>query len=291
MIKKILKWFGISMAIVILIPVIIITIIGGGFGERSTDFLLNEGNPIVFAHRGMTNYYAENSMESFIQCEKMGFNAIEIDIRITKDNRLMVFHDESCKRLLGIDGNISEMNAEEFQDLHLIHKDLKTNNKVLSLDQFLIKFKDSQIIYLDIKDDRKIVADSLLHYFQKYDMYKTVLVADESFIFMSYIKFRDPNIITIMEEGIKEGREWYYYLMPRNFKPDFYASFLFEVNEELMKFFIDTKLLHKKIVYAVTHENIDDVYELGIQNIILDYDTTLGSISELELRLKNNSLN
>ena len=238
----------------------------------------------------MTNYYAENSMEGFIQCEKMGFKAIEIDIRITKDNRLMVFHDESCKRLLGIDGNISEMNAEEFQDLHLINKDLKTNNKVLSLDQFLIKFKDSQIIYLDIKDNRKIVADSLLSYFQKYDIYRTVFVADESFIFLSYIKFKDPKILTVLE-GFKEGREWYYYLMPRNFKPDFYSSFLFEVNEEHMKFFIENNHLNKKIVYSVTHENIDDVYELGIQNIILDYDTTLGSISELELRLKNNSLN
>jgi len=290
MIKKILKWFVILMLVAILVPVIFITIIGGGFGERSSDFLLNEGNPTVYAHRGMTNYYAENSMESFIQCEKMGFNAIEIDIRITKDNRLMVFHDESCKRLLGIDGNISEMNAEEFQDLHLIHKDLKTDNKVLSLDQFLKKFKDSQILYLDIKDNSKTVADSLLNYFKGYNIYNTVLVADESFIFLSYIKLKDPKIQTVLE-GFNAGREWYYYLMPRNFKPDFYSSFLFKVDENHMKFLKANDLLNKKIVYSVTHENIVDVYELGIQNIILDYDTTLGSISELELRLKNNSLN
>lgn len=290
MVKKILKWFAIVIVISILIPVILITIIGGGFGERSGDFVLNNGKPIVFAHRGMTNYFAENSLEGFNQSDKLGFTAIETDIRMTKDKRLLIFHDESCKRLVGVDTIITKMNAKDIQSMHLIYGGFKTENMVLSLDQFLKTFKDSMILYLDVKDNRKIVADSLLGYFNRYDLYNSTMVADENFLFLAYIKFKDPKIITVLE-GFNAGREQYYYIMPKNFKPDFYSSFIFNVNEEHMQFLKANDLLNKKIVYSVTPENIEEVYDLGLQHIIIDYDYSLGTIVELEHQLFINRLN
>jgi len=287
MIRKIIKWFATILALIVIIPVIIITIVGEGFGDRPYAEL-NDGRPIIFAHRGLTNYFAENSLEGFTHCKKRGFKAVEIDIRHTKDNRLMVFHDKNCYELLGIDTAINDINADFLQGKHLIYRDSVTKNTVMSLDQFLLRFKDSFIIYLDIKDNTKTVADSLLPYFKKYDIYNNVLVAN--IIFASYLKFNDRNILTVLE-GIDTDREWYYHIIPKRFKPDFYSSFIFKVDEKHFQFFRENGILDKKILYGVNKDNLLDVYKLGAQHILLDYNSTLGTIEEIENKLLENKLN
>lgn len=287
MIKKILKWFAGLIFTCLLILAIITFIIGGGFGEKQTASLLNEGVPIAFAHRGLANYYVENSMDAFINSKKIGFKAIETDVNCTKDQQLVIFHGESCKNLLGVEANIDAISFDEIKDKELLYNGVKTKNKIISLDQFLRTFKDSLIIYLDIKKVNKSVADNLLGYVNKYDLFNTVLIADANIIFLSYLKFKEPKIKTVLE-GFNAGKEWLYYIIPRNFKPDFYSSFLANVDEQHMQFLRKNNLLNNRIVYGVNHDNIAKVYELGIRNIIIDYDSLLGSYEEIELLLTKN---
>ncbi len=79
-------------------------------------------------------------------------------------------------------------------------------------------------------------------------------------------------------------------IIPKKFKPDFYSGFLSKVNKKHMKFLKDNKLLSNRIVYGVNHENINQVFELGIQNIIVDYNEVFGGCENLELLLKQNQL-
>ena len=122
MIAKIIKRLTLGLIILILISISTVIIIGGGFGKSSNMTLLNEGKPIIFAHRGVTSNCIENSMESFNQGVKYGFKAVETDISLTKDQQLVIFHDKSCKRLLGIDAKIHELNYAEIKDKPLIKK-------------------------------------------------------------------------------------------------------------------------------------------------------------------------
>lgn len=45
--------------------------------------------------------------------------AIELDIQITKDGRIVVFHDDTMKRMCGNEGKISDYTYEELQQFHL----------------------------------------------------------------------------------------------------------------------------------------------------------------------------
>ena len=61
----------------------------------------------LIAHRG-GSFGKENSLETFIQAAKMGADAIECDIRRTKDGVLVIYHDESLGRLAGVDQKVSQ---------------------------------------------------------------------------------------------------------------------------------------------------------------------------------------
>ena len=52
-------------------------------------------NPIFyFGHRGAPNLYRENSIESIRQSINLGCDGVELDIQITHDNQIIIFHDD-----------------------------------------------------------------------------------------------------------------------------------------------------------------------------------------------------
>src|SRR6188768_3682847 len=121
MLRKMLKWtFGLILLVTI-VAYVMFVILGGGFGIREDQPMMNNDSPLVFAHRGVSIYQVENSMEGYINSEGMGFHALEIDVRKTKDHRLVLFHDSSCKRKLGIDADITDLDYERIKDEYLIN--------------------------------------------------------------------------------------------------------------------------------------------------------------------------
>ena len=50
--------------------------------------------PLVWAHRGASGYAPENTIESFGMAIEQGADGIELDVQLTKDDVLVVIHDE-----------------------------------------------------------------------------------------------------------------------------------------------------------------------------------------------------
>ena len=48
--------------------------------------------PLVVAHRGYSSQHPENTMEAFIAARDSGADMIELDVQLTKDNVLVIFH-------------------------------------------------------------------------------------------------------------------------------------------------------------------------------------------------------
>lgn len=270
-----------ALVIVIFLTSIVATLIIGGGGCGSPDsHVLNNGRPLVFAHRGTMNYFVENSAESFINARRVGFKALEIDIGITKDHELVVFHDETCQKLLGIEGSLQDKMWDEIKDLFILYRGKPTSNKVLRLKEILQIYGKSHILYLDIKTGSKVVADQILLLMEQCGAYEKTIIADANLLFLAYIKYRNPRIIVALE-GFDKGKEWLYYLIPRDFKPDYYSSFLSEADEDHVRFFKRQGILNKKIVYGVEKNNLSRAVTLGISNVIIDYDRSLGDAENI----------
>ena len=52
----------------------------------------------IFAHRGFSGKYPENTMLAFKKAVEIGCDGIELDVHLTKDNVLVIIHDEDIKR-------------------------------------------------------------------------------------------------------------------------------------------------------------------------------------------------
>ena len=267
---------------------IIFIIVGGGFGANSGNVI--NANSLIFAHRGVIEGNAENSIEAFEKARVVGFKAIETDVNVTKDGKLIIFHDHDCIRLLGRDQLLSDLTWEEIQDLYLHYNRKETSSKVLSLEQFLESQNDSTVIYLDIKVFSIEVANNLVSILNKYKSNKKIIVADSNLFYLSYLKYRNTELIVALE-GFNKGKEWLYSVIPKNFKADYYASRLSEVDEDHMLFLSENDLLNRKIVYGVNSANLSEVYRLGIRNIIYDYDSQAANIAEIELLIHETSKN
>lgn len=57
--------------------------------------------PLLFGHRGMPSLYPENTMASFRAACDAEVPGIELDVHLTKDGRLVVFHDDTTERIGG----------------------------------------------------------------------------------------------------------------------------------------------------------------------------------------------
>lgn len=77
----------------------------------------NEKNIYVAAHRGWSEKYPENTMLAFRQAALLGVDQIEIDVRVTKDNELVVIHDERVDRTTDGTGLVREKTLAEIKAL------------------------------------------------------------------------------------------------------------------------------------------------------------------------------
>jgi glycerophosphoryl diester phosphodiesterase len=87
------------------------------------------------AHRGLhaaADGRPENSLAAFERACTLGFPC-EMDVRITRDGRVAVFHDRTLRRLTGARGRIEDREAAELRGLRL----LRTNQRVPLLDEVL----------------------------------------------------------------------------------------------------------------------------------------------------------
>ena len=68
---------------------------------------------IIIGHRGAAGIEPENTIPSIEAAVRAGVDMIEFDVRVTKDNHLIVFHDASLKRMTGLKKNVDEMTLKE----------------------------------------------------------------------------------------------------------------------------------------------------------------------------------
>ena len=76
-----------------------------------------------FAHRGLfsdARAIPENSMKAFQEAVRQHVG-IELDVHLTKDEKVVVFHDDTLTRMCQIDALIEETSYEDLQKLYLNH--------------------------------------------------------------------------------------------------------------------------------------------------------------------------
>jgi len=148
-------------------------------------------------HRGAAAYAVENTMESFRKAIELGANAIELDVRLSKDGNVVICHDMNLKRVFGKDLSIQEATVAELKKA--------TGDKIPTLEEalhfigsnvikILVELKDVGIEanVLDIIRKENLQAKSIVVSFLQEALSKTRNLDGRIETGLIYTKLRNP---------------------------------------------------------------------------------------------------
>ncbi len=124
----------------------------------------------IYAHRGVSSLFPENTMEAFLYANKIKCDGIELDVHLSKDGEVVVIHDHTLDRTTNLVGAVSNHTYKEIEKGKISYKDNYLKVPLLrdvfkafkNLDTHInIELKASGYIYKDIE---KKVADLIVEY-------------------------------------------------------------------------------------------------------------------------------
>lgn len=110
----------------------------------------------MYAHRGLHNAErAENSMSAFKAAVESGYS-IELDIRLSRDGELVVFHDDTLDRVCGREGKVIDFTADELATFKLSG----TSDGIPRFSDVLALVDGKVPLLVEIKEDAGVSAVS-----------------------------------------------------------------------------------------------------------------------------------
>ena len=93
--------------------------------NRRREGIMKPFEDSYIAHRGFfdNDKIPENSLPAFEKAVEFGYG-IELDVQLTRDGKLVVFHDESLKRMTGLKKKLTDLNFKDLKELTLLDSDI-----------------------------------------------------------------------------------------------------------------------------------------------------------------------
>ena len=140
----------------------------------------------IIAHRGASGYEFENSMSAFKKAIELKADVIETDVRKTKDNVLILSHDDNLHNLTNSNKIISESTFKELEFIKL------NNGELIPTVEDLLSIHKGEIIFnLEIKVEN--VEKLLVQLVKKYDLLNHVVFSSFSLDVLMNIKKIEPR--------------------------------------------------------------------------------------------------
>ena len=163
--------------------------------------------PKIIAHRGVTRNEQENTLPAFQEAFSEGADGLEIDVRLSKDEKPIIFHDEDTSRLFQKSLEIKNTTYSELKSLGNIE------NRIPLLDEVLDFLPKNKHCFIEIKSDANTVL-----FLDKLKIEKnniTFLSFDKNVIaalknrFPNKMAFQNFHTLQIERYGIKKVLEFY----------------------------------------------------------------------------------
>ncbi len=130
------------------------------------------------AHRGVSNLMPENTLPAFAASLALGADEIEFDVRLTKDQKLIVSHDGTLDRISDGQGELKNYTLSELKKLNV---GLKHGWVVhfCTPEEVFEQFANKMTFNIHLKEhgENGYLLRELLKLVEKYDAYKSVYFA------------------------------------------------------------------------------------------------------------------
>ncbi|MBI3189280.1 MAG: glycerophosphodiester phosphodiesterase [Ignavibacteriales bacterium] len=238
-------------------------------------------HPIIIAHRGASATAPENTLTAFSQAIECGVNAIELDVRLTNDNRVVVIHDSHLRRTTNGKGNVHESSLSELKMYSAgswFHKKY-TDERIPTLTEVIELVHGRVGINIELKHEGSrregnILVEQTVKIVEQYRAEQLVMFSSFNHALVQYAKILNKNII--------RGILFHTYCVPFYSPPkklkEISASFLICNKHLLRKRLIDVAHQHniQTGIYTInTEESLTKALRYGVDCIFTDDPKTI----------------
>lgn len=195
---------------------------------------------LKIGHRGARAYAPENTITSFKKAIEIGIDAIELDVRKTKDNKLVVIHDTDVKRTTNGKGLVSELKLAEIKELST-----EGSEKIPTLEEAL-DFIDKKVkVFIELKEAG--IEEQVLDLVHKKGMADNVV------------------IVSFLEEALRKVR---------NMDNKIETGLIYARHSNPLKAALELKANYLLALYRFTHTaNVEKAHQNGLKIIVWTVNT------------------
>ncbi|HJW66045.1 MAG TPA: glycerophosphodiester phosphodiesterase family protein [Candidatus Bathyarchaeia archaeon] len=191
-------------------------------------------------HRGARAYEPENTLQSFRKALEMGVDAIEFDVRRTKDNHIVIIHDADVKRTTNGKGLVADLTLKEIKDLST-----EKDEKIPTLEEAL-ELLDSKVkILVELKEQG----------------------IEEKVLSIVCAKKLEKNVIitSFLEPALKKIRE---------LNPEVETGLIYAKHPNPLKSALELKTNYLLPLYRFTHTaNVEKAHQNGLKVLVWTINT------------------
>lgn len=173
--------------------------------------------PAIFAHRGASGQFPENTMLAFEEALRSGVDGIELDVQLTKDGEVVIIHDEKVDRTTNGQGFVKDFTLAELEELDagswfsskFAEQRLMTLDTVLAWMQeegnhlrLNIELKNDQIQYIGLEE-------KVLSLVEDYNLQERIIISSFNPFSLQRVRMQNEEIeIGYLVFGMPENALW-----------------------------------------------------------------------------------
>jgi len=195
---------------------------------------------IKVGHRGARAYEPENTLRSFAKAMELGVDAVELDIRKTKDNEIVVIHDADVKKTTNGSGLVSDLTLQQIKSFST-----EKNEKIPTLDEALACIDKKAKVFIELKETG--FEERVLSMIKKNGQTKNVI------------------IVSFLEDALRRVRE---------LDPEIETGLIYAKHKNPLKAALELKAQWLVAFYRFTHTaNVQKAHENGLKVLVWTVNT------------------
>ncbi|MEK6755650.1 MAG: glycerophosphodiester phosphodiesterase family protein [Bacteroidota bacterium] len=235
-------------------------------------------SPYVIAHRGISGKAPENTLAAFkLACEAPGIDMVELDVRLSKDEEVVVLHDRTLQRTSTGNGAARNYTVEEIREFNAgswFHQSF-SSERIPTLREVLHFINGRRWMNIELKSDflhREqpfLLERKVLELVDAAEMNRAVMYSSFDHRMVANIKRTNPEAIT----GVIYNLYRDFGRLPSKLARRVGASVFVCAKHELTPGMVRDARQHALAIYVYTLNttaNVNKMMELGVDGILSD---------------------
>lgn len=157
---------------------------------------------ILFAHRGFSSRYPENTLLAFQRAVDFGARALECDVQLSRDGIPVILHDETLDRTSSGSGLVCDFSLAELKEMNfsVLHPEYSPQ-PICTLEELCRFCRDHEqdlLLNIELKNDvldHEGLAEAVLNVLRPYAIYLQTLFSSFNHEGLAYLKKLAPDSV------------------------------------------------------------------------------------------------